>query len=57
MGEEACGARGQKGGSFELREGGGDRREAARSVGGGGIQVGKSRWRPGRKVEVWRCVF
>ena len=29
MGEEAGGARGRKSGSFELREGGGDRREAA----------------------------
>ena len=44
MGEEAGSTRGQNSGSFELREGGGDRREAARSVGGGGgIQVGKSR--------------
>ena len=44
MGEEAGGARGQKSGSFKLRVGGGDRREAARSVGGGsGIKVGKSR--------------
>ena len=43
MGEEAGGARGRKSGSFKLREGGGDRREAARSVGGGGSQVGKSR--------------
>ena len=43
MGEEAGGTRGQNSGSFELREGGGDRREAARSVGGGGVQVGKSR--------------
>ena len=44
MGEEAGGTRGQNSGSFKLREGGGDRREAARSVGGGGgVQVGKSR--------------
>ena len=44
MGEEAGGTRGQNSGSFELREGGGDRREATRSVGGGGGgQVGKSR--------------
>ena len=44
MGEEAGGTRGQNSGSFELREGGGDRREAARSMGGGGgVQVGKSR--------------
>ena len=44
MGEEAGGTRGQNSGSFELREGGGDRPEAARSVGGGGgVQVGKSR--------------
>ena len=44
MGEEAGGTRAQNSGPFELREGGGDRREVTRSVGGGGgVQVGKSR--------------